>query len=51
MKDEDGAETDLITANELLPNDTAIANELAKVKQRKKEHLEREKKAYRKMFG
>ena len=51
MKDEDGAEQDLTAATGLLPEDVAIAAELAKVKQRKKEYREREKRAYKKMFS
>ncbi|KAF8622532.1 hypothetical protein AX15_006943 [Amanita polypyramis BW_CC] len=50
MKDEDGAEADLVVASGLLPNDAAITNELTKIRQKKKEHLDREKKAYKKMF-
>nr|Q5U8Z7.1 RecName: Full=Peptidyl-prolyl cis-trans isomerase D; Short=PPIase D; AltName: Full=Rotamase D [Amanita muscaria]AAV40687.1 40 kDa cyclophilin [Amanita muscaria] len=51
MRDEVGAEQDLKTANELLPEDGAIAAELAKIIQKKKEQREREKKAYKKMFA
>ncbi len=48
MKDEDEAEADLIKAHELVPSDGVIESELAKIRQRKKEQREREKKAYKK---
>jgi len=51
MKDEDAAENDLIMAHQLVPTDGTIENELAKVRQGKKEQREREKKAYKKMFA
>lgn len=51
MKDEDAAENDLIMAQQLVPTDGTIENELAKVRQGKKEQREREKKAYKKMFA
>jgi len=51
LKDEDSAEADLITASQLVPDDQAIAGELAKVKQRKKEKRDKEKKAFKKMFA
>jgi len=51
LKEEDAAESDLIAANELVPEDQAITNELAKVKQRRKEKKEKEKKAFKKMFA
>ncbi|KIM82826.1 hypothetical protein PILCRDRAFT_97375 [Piloderma croceum F 1598] len=51
LKEEDAAESDLITANELVPEDQAITNELTKVKQRRKEKKDKEKKAFKKMFA
>jgi len=51
MKDEDGAEADLIKAHELVPSDGVIESELGKIRQRKKEQREREKKAYKKLFA
>ncbi|KAH7883030.1 cyclophilin-like domain-containing protein [Phlebopus sp. FC_14] len=51
LKEEDAAEADLVAASELLPDDQAISNELAKVRQRKKEKREKEKKAYKKLFA
>ena len=51
MKDEDEAEADLIKAHELVPSDGVIESELAKIRQRKKEQREREKKAYKKLFA
>ncbi|KAF9255982.1 peptidyl-prolyl cis-trans isomerase [Marasmius fiardii PR-910] len=50
-KDDDAAEKDLTQASKLVPEDQAIAGELAKVKQRKKEKREKEKKAFKKMFA
>ncbi|THV02222.1 peptidyl-prolyl cis-trans isomerase [Dendrothele bispora CBS 962.96] len=50
-KDDDDAEKDLTEAAQLVPEDQAIAGELAKVRQRKKEKRDKEKKAYKKMFG
>ncbi|KAG5718813.1 Peptidyl-prolyl cis-trans isomerase D [Termitomyces sp. T112] len=51
QKDEDEAEKDLVEASKLVPEDGAIAGELAKVRQRKKEKREKEKKAFKKMFA
>ncbi|KAK2460856.1 hypothetical protein APHAL10511_007326 [Amanita phalloides] len=51
LKDEDGAESDLIAANQLVPSDTAIASELARLRQKKKEQRDKEKKAYMKLFA
>ncbi|KAF8351984.1 40 kDa cyclophilin [Amanita rubescens] len=51
MKDEDEAEADLIKAHELVPSDGVIESELGKIRQRKKEQREREKKAYKKLFA
>ncbi|KAL0579196.1 peptidyl-prolyl cis-trans isomerase cpr6 [Marasmius crinis-equi] len=50
-KDDDEAEKDLTEASKLVPEDQAIAGELAKVKQRKKERRDKEKKAFSKMFS
>jgi len=50
-KDEDSAEADLVEASQLVPEDKAIAGELAKIRQHKKEKKEKEKKAYKKMFA
>ena len=50
-KDEDEAEKDLVEASKLVPEDGAIAGELAKVRQRKKEKRDKEKKAFKKMFA
>ena len=51
LKEEDEAETDLVAANQLVPDDQAITGELSKVRQRKKEKREKEKKAFKKMFA
>ncbi|PFH50871.1 hypothetical protein AMATHDRAFT_60373 [Amanita thiersii Skay4041] len=51
MKDEDGAEKDLISASELVPDDTAIVGELNKLRQRRRDQREKEKKAYKKLFA
>lgn len=51
LKDDPAAEVDLVNASQLVPEDQAIASELAKVKQRKKEKREKEKKAFKKMFA
>ncbi|KAG6861153.1 Peptidyl-prolyl cis-trans isomerase cyp40 [Termitomyces sp. Mi166 len=51
QKDEDEAEKDLVEASKLVPEDGAIAGELAKVRQRKKEKREKEKKAFKKLFA
>ncbi|KAF8624750.1 hypothetical protein AX17_007081 [Amanita inopinata Kibby_2008] len=51
MKAEDGAEEDLISANKLVPDDKTISGELAKIRQRKRDKREKEKKAYKKMFA
>ncbi|KAG5651669.1 Peptidyl-prolyl cis-trans isomerase cyp40 [Sphagnurus paluster] len=51
LKDEDTAEKDLQEASKLVPEDAAIASELAKVKQRKKEKRDKEKKAFKKLFA
>lgn len=51
MKEEDKAESDLAQAAELIPTDTAIASELEGIRRRRKELREKEKRAYKKMFG
>jgi len=51
MKDEDKAEEDLVQANQLVPEDSAISGELNKIKQRRKERKEKEKKQFKKLFG
>jgi len=50
LKDDDNAESDLVQANQLVPDDKAIVAELAKVRQHKKEEREKAKKAFKKMF-
>jgi peptidyl-prolyl isomerase D len=51
LKEEDAAESDLIAASQLVPEDQAIAGELVRVRQLKKEKKEKEKKAFKKMFA
>ncbi|KAH9474440.1 Peptidyl-prolyl cis-trans isomerase cyp40 [Psilocybe cubensis] len=51
MKDDDKAEQDLVEASQLVPEDAAIAGELAKIKQQRKEKREKEKKQFKKLFG
>ncbi|KAF8888849.1 40 kDa cyclophilin [Infundibulicybe gibba] len=51
LKEEEKAEEDLIEASRLVPEDQAIASELAKLRQRKKEKRDKEKKAFSKMFS
>jgi len=51
LKDDDSAEADLITASQIVSEDHAITSELAKVKQRKKEKKDKERKAFKKMFS
>ncbi len=50
-KEDDLAEKDLIRAHELVKEDTAIAGELEKVRSRKKEKRDKEKKAFKKLFA
>ncbi|KAJ2919663.1 hypothetical protein MD484_g687, partial [Candolleomyces efflorescens] len=50
LKDEEQAEQDLVEASKVAPDDKAIAAELGKIKQAQKEHKDREKKAYKRMF-
>jgi len=51
MKNEEQAEKDLVEASHLVPEDTAIATELTKIRQQRKEKRDKEKKAYKKMFN
>ncbi|KAJ7450822.1 peptidyl-prolyl cis-trans isomerase [Mycena latifolia] len=51
LKDEEAAEKDLADALVIVPTDTNIANELAAIRRRRKERREKEKKAFKKMFG
>jgi len=51
LKEENSAESDLVAASQLVPEDQAITNELLKVRQLKKEKKEKEKKAFKKMFA
>lgn len=51
LKEEDDAEKDLVEASQLVPDDQAIAGELSKLRQRKKEKRDKEKKAFKKMFA
>ncbi|KAJ4479375.1 peptidyl-prolyl cis-trans isomerase [Lentinula aciculospora] len=51
LKGDEEAEKDLIEASKLVPDDQAIAGELARVKNKKKEKRDKEKKAYKKMFS
>ena len=51
LKEDDDAEEDLVAAHELVKDDRAILAELDKVRQRKKEHRDKEKKAFKKLFA
>lgn len=51
LKEDEEAERDLVEASQLVPDDQAIVNELAKVRQRKKEKRDKEKKLFQKMFS
>jgi peptidyl-prolyl isomerase D len=51
LKEDDEAERDLVEASQLLPEDQAIVGELAKVRQRRKEKREKDKKSFKKMFA
>ena len=51
LKDEDDAFQDLQAANTIVPDDVAIKAELTKLKGKQKEKREKEKKAYKNMFG
>lgn len=47
----DAAEQDLARASELVKDDASILGELEKIRARRKEKRDKEKKAYKKMFG
>ncbi|KAL6304659.1 cyclophilin-like domain-containing protein [Sparassis latifolia] len=51
LKEDDAAEEDLVQANQLVKDDKAILSELGKVRQRKKEKKDKERKAYKKLFA
>lgn len=51
LQEEDDAEKDFLEASRLVPDDKAIAGELAKLRLRKKEKRDKEKKAFKKMFA
>lgn len=51
VKEDDLAERDLVRANELVKEDAAIVAELEKVRARRKEKRDKEKKAFKKMFA
>ncbi|PPQ95078.1 hypothetical protein CVT25_002601 [Psilocybe cyanescens] len=51
LKDDEKAEKDLVEASQLVPEDAAVAGELSKIKQQRKEKREKEKKQFKKMFG
>jgi peptidyl-prolyl isomerase D len=51
LKDDDEAERDLVRAQELVKDDAAIIAELEKVRARKKEKRDKEKKAFKKLFS
>lgn len=51
LKEDDEAEADLTEAAKLVPEDQAIAGELAKVKARAKAKKDNEKKKFKKMFA
>ncbi|KAI0049486.1 40 kDa cyclophilin [Auriscalpium vulgare] len=51
LKDDDSAEKTLVEALKYAKDDKAIAGELERVRQRKKEKRDKEKKAFKKMFG
>ncbi|KAK7680397.1 Peptidyl-prolyl cis-trans isomerase cyp40 [Cerrena zonata] len=51
LKEDEEAEKDLVEASKLVPDDTAIAGELAKLRQRQKEFKDKQKKAFKKLFA
>lgn len=51
MKSGDDQEEDLVEANKLVPEDALIKEELGKVRKRKAELRQKEKKAFKKMFS
>ena len=51
LKEDEEAEQDLVNAHELVKDDAAILAELDKVRARRKEKRDKEKKAFKKMFA
>lgn len=51
LKNEDQAEKDLIEASRVVPDDAVITAELSKIRLRRKEKRDKEKKAFKKMFA
>ncbi|KAF9484054.1 peptidyl-prolyl cis-trans isomerase [Pholiota conissans] len=51
LKEEEKAEQDLVEASQLVPEDAAIAAELSKIRQQRKEKRDKEKKQFKKMFA
>jgi peptidyl-prolyl isomerase D len=51
LKDDEGAEENLLSASRIVPEDQQITSELTKVQQRIKERREKEKRGYKKMFA
>lgn len=50
LKDDEQAEKDLLEAQKLAPEDAAIAAELGKIKEVRKQQRDKEKKAFKRMF-
>lgn len=51
LQDEDDAEKDLVEASALVPGDEAVRRELEKVRGRRKEKRDKQKKAYKGLFS
>jgi peptidyl-prolyl isomerase D len=51
VKDVEGAEKDLVAASAIMPGDTSIQAELEKVRVRRKEKREKDKKAFKGLFS
>jgi peptidyl-prolyl isomerase D len=51
LQDDDDAEKDLVEALNIAPGDEAVRRELEKVRQRRKEKREKQKKAYKGLFS
>lgn len=51
LKEDDEAEKDLVEASKVVPGDEAVKKELEKVRARKKERREKEKKAFKGLFA
>ncbi|TFK75550.1 hypothetical protein BDN72DRAFT_810375 [Pluteus cervinus] len=51
LKDDEEAEKDLVEANQLVPEDSAISTELSRVRLSKKEKRDKEKQKFKKMFA